>query len=214
MHPQQQPLDLGTYREDSPIPLISSARLSGSSGDVKKSSGRAPDVPIIPSFGGTMMSVAALVDAANAAAASGKPADPAAFVLGLRPPSVTPPLMKMDPALQIPVNPLIKVESNERLSPPASAPHLEPETLEARKDPSPGPTPPAPSVAHPALPALPVEPVQVKTEPAPPTSAPTPTTNNNGTSKPVHKLKTAWLQRHTGRYPPDPSAGSITIDYG
>lgn len=187
MHPQQQPLDLGTYREDSPIPLISSARLSGSSGDVKKSAGRNPDVPIIPSFGGTMMSVAALVDAANAAAASGKPADPAAFVLGLRAPSVTPPLIKMDPALQVPLNPLIKVEASERVtSPPAAAPHTEPEP-EIRKDPSPGPVPVLP--VHPALPALPAE-VQVKLEPTPPV--------NNGNNKPVHKLKTAWLQRHTG----------------
>ena len=34
--PQQQPLDLGTYREDSPIPLISSARLSTGEAQSKK----------------------------------------------------------------------------------------------------------------------------------------------------------------------------------
>ena len=186
VHPQQQPLDLGTYREDSPIPLISSARLSGSSGDVKKSL----PAPIIPSFGGTMMSVAALVDAANAAAASGKSADPAAFVLGLRPPSVTPPLMKMDPALLNPLNPLnphVKVEVSERVSPPVAL-QTQPEA-QLRKDPSPGPSLPVPP-SLPALPALPAD-AQVKSEPTPPPT-------NNGNSKPVHKLKTAWLQRHTG----------------
>ena len=40
---QQQPLDLGTYREDSPIPLISSARLSTGEAQTKKTR---PDIPV------------------------------------------------------------------------------------------------------------------------------------------------------------------------
>ena len=92
MHPQIQPLDLGTYREDSPIPLISSARLSTGESQAKKtrpeqSAPQQPPPPPLPPQiampaypslgpvvgfpGAPLMSVAALIDAGYTTSGAG-----------------------------------------------------------------------------------------------------------------------------------------------
>ena len=168
------------------------------------------------------MSVAALVDAANAAAAQGKTGDPAAFVLGLRPPSVTPPLvastvlklessssssaLKMEiksehPALSLPTGSLptgslptgslltgslltgsLPTATRDEVELNAKSPALADVRVKLEPSASPGAAPAAPVAA-----------------PAPAASSVNSAGCNNVNNKPVHKLKTAWLQRHTGQ---------------
>lgn len=241
--PQQQPLDLGTYREDSPIPLITPARLSTASGETQVKKSRLdpppqqqpppppPQIPMPPypslapvGFpGAPLMSVAALIDAGytTSGTAQVKPPTNPAFALGLtRHPSDTPPLL----VSSVPVVPsadrpaetsttrpvVIKSEPGiDVVVPPPPPTVVEPEraTVVSRSSP-------------PVVPAVVVkqEDVKVKQEPTvtaswsnPSTNTPATTTttaassvppnppaSSNSSAKPVHKLKTAWLQRHTG----------------
>lgn len=237
--PQQQPLDLGTYREDSPIPLISSSRLPTGEAHGKKTRPEQqpppppqsiPVLPAYPSLGpvgypgsAPLMSVAALIDAGfSTSATQVKPPSSSGlpqYALGLPPtarlPSDTPPLMPTpSSAASVPPMPvIIKTEppSSMARSSPAPLPELPPtgatttagQLLNSSSTRSP---PAAPEV-------------KVKLEPGLPSQPMVGTGNNNGGSvpnnlagknngggsnnsaKPVHKLKTAWLQRHTGKLP-------------
>ena len=238
---QQQPLDLGTYRDDSGAgnALISSARLNAAGagsvastggGDAPVASGRMarpppPELPLMnfPSLGiggiGTMMSVATLVDAINAQ--GGKPprgGDPAGVLfLGLtppRPPSVpSPPIMssiinlstsdsgaKLAAAL-LPAPESILIKSDSEDAPPP-APAQTPTPVETRPTPAikvekndssrSSPILPAGAAAAAAAAAADATGAGVK---APASSS---KSTNNNSSCPKYKLKTAWLQRHTG----------------
>lgn len=221
---QQQPLDLGTYREDSPIPLISSARLPTGEAQSKKTRPEGslppqpPPIPTIPGypslgpvvgFPGTtpLMSVAALIDAGfNTSAAQVKPpssGNAAAFAaLGLsstgttnRLPSGTPPLMHSSVAAPSPV--VVKNEppaSSDTRSPPISQPESVASLNRSTRTP-------------------PVTDVKIKIEPVAPSQSNVNNSSNvntttkssaasapNNNARPVHKLKTAWLQRHTGQF--------------
>ena len=231
--PQQQPLDLGTYREDSPIPLISSARLSTGEGQAKKTrpeqqmqqqhhhlhqQQQAPPQIAMQSYpslgpvgfpGAPLMSVAALIDAGypTSGTAQVKPPSNAAsaFSMGLAPPrhpSDTPPLLMsslplncnpIDRPVDITSRPVfIKSEPGVEMTPPL----VEQDRVAVVSR--------SPPVV--AAPVVKQEEVKVKQEPSSVTQSNNTTWNNPGSSssssaKPavhVHKLKKAWIQRHTG----------------
>ena len=213
---QQQPLDLGTYREDSPIPLISSARLSTADALSKKAradqqqqqqQAPPPPIPHMPGYpslgpvgfpGAPLMSVAALIDAGfnTSAAQVNKPpqSNPAAYAsLGLssRLPSCgTPPLL-LQP------NPSLPPSISHGPTNTAASSSEQPRPVIVKNEPQSSPPPVTNSP--------PVNPeVKVKLEPVGQPLPPPPPNNNknnvNNSAKPVHKLKTAWLQRHTGNF--------------
>ena len=232
---QQQPLDLGTYREDSPIPLISSARLSTADALGKKTrvdQQQAPPPPSIPHMpgypsigptgfalgGAPLMSVAALIDAGFSTASVNKPQSnsasnaAAAYALTLSsrlPTCDTPPLL---------------LQPNPSLPPMShGAPSTEPRPVIVKNEPQSStitPTTKATNISPPPVgneadritstgiqnasrsPPVVVPEIKVKQEPVSQPLPPPPPNNNknnaNNSAKPVHKLKTAWLQRHTG----------------
>lgn len=258
---QQQPLDLGTYREDSPIPLISSARLS--TGETLNKKGRPdgpqpgppppptqqqpppppiPAMPAYPSLGpvvaypgaAPLMSVAALIDAGiNTSAAQVKPPPSssglsqlppgaaAAYALGLttstnRHPSDTPPLMPGGPA----VTPLPVIIKSEPPASDARSPSVtHPESAMAFNRSTRSPLPPDVKVKQEPQPVTPSQPQVVNCVPItntttkpnitnitnttstsnPTNVAPSGGSSGSSSARPVHKLKTAWLQRHTGQ---------------
>ena len=243
MLPQQQPLDLGTYREDSPIPLISSARLSTGEAQVKKTR---PDPPQqqqqvppppppqipMPAYHGLgpvgfpvapLMSLATLIDAGYATSGTAQVKPPSntasAFALGLTPrhPSDTPPLLTSSVQPPVSTTPtdrpaeassrLIVIKSEPGVDvAPISCPPVEPDRVAAVSRSPPVVAPPAPVAIKQE------ETVKIKQEPI--SMPPNNTWSNPGSSntsansnqtaitsssaKPVHKLKKAWIQRHSG----------------
>jgi hypothetical protein len=249
--PQQQPLDLGTYREDSPIPLISSARLSTGEAQSKKTrpepqqqqqqqqqqqhhhhqqqqqQAQPPQqisMPAYPNLGpvgfpvAPLMSVAALVDAGYSTSATAQvkpPSNPAsAFSMGLatpRHPSDTPPLlMSSVPVTCNPIDRPVEISSRPLVIKSEPGVEVTPPPVEQDRVTAVSRSPPV--VAAPVV-VVKQEEVKVKQEPIPTTQSNNSTWSNPGSSsnatssssssgaKPaVHKLKKAWIQRHTGMF--------------